>query len=310
MPIMASSKTFKLIIMKKNRTNIEFDPNRFRVSSCPCGKSNSDGKFCPYIGYIDKGFCFSCDTTFLPKSKPLSVKRPATDNNASYPDPNFDLIPSPYVKQSFKKYGSNAFVQYLSKQFGNKISREVIKKYRIGTSKYWPGATVFWQTDHAGMVRSGKIMLYNPGTGKRVKEPRNYIYWAHKALKAEGFKLKQCFFGEHLLKVDLFKPVGIVESEKTAIIASVYLPQYTWLAAGSLTNLEPKKCEVLKGRKVVLFPDLNGYEMWNEVAKSLSGICAVRVSTLLHDRASDEERKQGLDLADYLVKFKLEEFKS
>ena len=36
-------------------------------------------------------------------------------------------------------------------------------------------------------------------------------------------ELKQCFFGEHLLR-EKTMPVAIVESEKTAIISSVYLP--------------------------------------------------------------------------------------
>jgi hypothetical protein len=67
-------------------------------------------------------------------------------------------------------------------------------------------------------------------------------------------------FGEHLL-IDKTKPVAIVESEKTAVIASVYLPQFIWVAVGSLTNLNAEKCNVLKGRTVTLFPDLNGFDI-------------------------------------------------
>ena len=49
--------------------------------------------------------------------------------------------------------------------------------------------------------------------------------------------------------------MAIVESE-TVIIASVYLPGRIWLAAGSLTNLNPEICGVLKGRRVTLYPDI------------------------------------------------------
>jgi hypothetical protein len=75
-------------------------------------------------------------------------------------------------------------------------------------------------------------MLNNPTTGKRIKEPFNHINWAQKVLKEPEYELKQCFFGEQL--IDKSKPVAIVESEKTAVIASGYLPQFIWLAAGSI----------------------------------------------------------------------------
>ena len=42
-------------------------------------------------------------------------------------------------------------------------------------------------------------MLYDPTTGKRVKEPFNHISWVHKVIKQPEFELKQCLFGEHLL---------------------------------------------------------------------------------------------------------------
>ena len=65
-------------------------------------------------------------------------------------------------------------------------------------------------------------MLYSPKTGKRSKEPYHAPNWVHKVLNLPEFSLQQCFFGEHLLKGNT-KPVAICESEKTAIIASVYL---------------------------------------------------------------------------------------
>ena len=114
-------------------------------------------------------------------------------------------------------------------------------------------------------------------------------------------------FGEHLLQ-DKTKPVAIVESEKTAVIASVYLPRFIWLAVGSLTNLNAEKCSVLKGRSVILFPDLNGFEKWNTKAKELSHIARITVSDLLERKATETERKQGLDLADYLIRFHYKDF--
>ena len=109
---------------------------------------------------------------------------------------------------------------------------------------------------------------YSPTTGKRVKEPCNRITWAHTALKLPDFTVNQCLFGEHLLK-DGCKPVAIVESEKTALIASAYLPQFVWLSVGGLSNLNKENCKPLAGRKVILYPDLNGFEKWSIRAQEL-----------------------------------------
>jgi hypothetical protein len=108
--------------------------------------------------------------------------------------------------------------------------------------------------------------------------------------------------GSHLL-IDKTKPVAIFESEKSAIIASVYLPQFICLAVGSLNNLNAEKCSILKGRSVTLFPDLNGFDKWSSKAKELSHLANFTVSDLLERKATPAERKQGLDLADYLIKF-------
>jgi hypothetical protein len=210
-------------------------------------------------------------------------------------------------------------MQFLISLFGVDVASERGSRYFIGTSKHqftrkdFPnyksekGANVFWQIDTQGKVRAGKIMLYIPTTGKRVKELFDHITWAHKVLKQAEFELRQCFFGEHLL-VDKTKPVAIVESEKTAVIASVYLPQFIWLAAGSIGGLNIEKCSILKGRKVILFPDLKGFDKWSIKAKELSHFANFTVSDLLERKATEAERNQGYDLADYLIKYDYKEF--
>ncbi len=235
--------------------------------------------------------------------KPNAYK-PKTIKSLSKP---VSFISIEEFKASLKEHNKNNFVTFLISLFGIDIANELISRYFIATSKHWNGATIFWQIDTLGKVRTGKIMLYNPTTGKRVKEPFNHIHWVHKVLKQPEFELKQCLYGEHLL-VDGTKPIAIVESEKTAIIASVYLPQFIWLAVGSLTNLNTEKCSILKGRTVTLFPDLNGFEKWKNKAIELSSITLFNVSDLLERKASEEERKQGLDLADYLIKFDFKVF--
>lgn len=279
-------KTFSLYIDTETGEHIHPSVGR-------CNRENNCGyNYTPKQYFHDNPVLF--ENTPQPKAhKPRPVK--SKKKLASF-------IPVELFKDSLKKHDTNHFVKFLINLFGVEVASELISRYFIGTSKHWNGATVFWQIDTQGKVRTGKIMLYSPTTGKRVKEPFNHIHWAHKALKKPNFELMQCLFGEHLL-IDKTKPVAIVESEKTAIIASIYLPQFIWVAVGSLTNLNAEKCSILKGRTVTLFPDLNGFDKWSSKAKELSRLAIFYVSDLLERKATEAERKQGFDLADYLVRY-------
>ena len=275
-------------------TNEHIHPTVGRCSR----ESNCGHHYTPKQYFQDNNISFDTPQPKAPQPRPVRPK----------PKP-VSFIPVEVFKASLNTaaYETNHFVQFLSSLFGVEVASQLISSYFIATSKHWNGATVFWQIDTRGKVRTGKIMLYSPTTGKRVKEPFNHINWVHKAIKQPEYELRQCLFGEHLL-IDESKPVAIVESEKTAVIASVYLPQFIWLAVGSLTNLNAEKCSVLKGRTIVLFPDLNGFEKWSSKAKELSHLATFTVSDLLERRATEAEKKQGFDLADYLVRLKLNEF--
>lgn len=212
------------------------------------------------------------------------------------------------MKGSLKGYDQNNFVRWLVSFFGEEVTNDILQMYFIGTLKHWSGSTVFWQVDKIGRIRTGKIILYNETTGKRIKKCTT---WVHSILKLIDFELKQCLFGEHLLK-DVSKPVAIVESEKTAIIANIYLPRFIWLATGGLSSLTVEKCKVLSGRNVVLFPDVKGFDKWNEKMKEISKQMPgtrFNISDLLETNATDEEREQGCDIADYLIKFDWKLFK-
>jgi hypothetical protein len=240
------------------------------------------------------------------ESNGITVKPPQRKQATVIKKIPASFIDTEQFKESHKGGEHNYFVTFLNNHFGADIAGQLEGKYFIGTSKKWQGATVFWQIDTQWKVRTGKIMLYSPTTGKRVKEPYNYISWVHNAVKSPNFNLQQCFFGEHLLKGNS-KPVAIVESEKTAIIASYFYPKFVWLAAGSKDGLTADKWNVLKGRTVTLFPDLKAFEKWKANAQELSKIAKVTVSEYLEQIATEAERKEGLDLADYLLKLDLKQ---
>lgn len=219
---------------------------------------------------------------------------------------HIDYIPHKFFKASLKGYNQNHFIGYLYSLFDRETVQELINTYYIGTSKYWDGATVFWQIDIQGNIRTGKVMLYDDG-GHRVKEPRNHINWVHSILYEE-YSLEQCLYGEHLLTDDKTIPVAIVESEKTAVISRVYFPEFIWLAAGAKSNLKPERCKSLMGRSVALFPDLGAYEDWQKKAESLSYFCDIRVSDILESNADKDDKEEGYDLADYLTEYEINEF--
>lgn len=285
----------------------------------------------PHVGLCDR--VDNCGYHFTPRQYfaavghyRIAVSSP-TANKRRTAKPHADYYISPdYVNNSFVDYDKNNFYQYLISRFGPDVAANLAQQYRLGTSSHWHGATVFWQLDAEGYVRTGKIMLYNKQSGKRVKQPFNHITWAHTQILKEmnarsgqssvsngqqdpanckpataNFILNQCLFGEHLLISAPYKPVAITESEKTAIIATALMPAFVWLACGSLEGLNSSKCKVLHGRKVLLFPDVNAYGKWQlkaaELQRALPGTI-FRVSKDLEQMATADHKKQGIDLGD------------
>lgn len=208
-------------------------------------------------------------------------------------------IPFEILKKTRKAYGQNNFAAYLFEKLGKDAALIVLCLYHIGTSKHWIGATVFWQIDILGKVRAGKVMLYDRETGHRVKKPYPHITWIHKLIELKDYQLNQCLFGEHLVKVYPEKTIAIVESEKTAILAAAYRPEFNWLAAGNLNNLSRERCQTLKGKTVLLFPDAGAFQIWKKKAEDLKDLASFVVSDLIEKYATPQQIKEGFDLADY-----------
>ncbi len=213
------------------------------------------------------------------------------------------FMDSAVMQRSLSHYDINPLYTFLSITIGRSNAGRLFKLYRVGTSKKWGGSTVFWQVDSNGQVHAGKIMGYDAKTGHRLKVPHPHVGWVHTELRLSGFNLYQCFFGEHLLVRYPNKTVFIVESEKTALIAAHFMSDGLWLATGGKNGcFNEKAIRVLAHRDVVLIPDLDATEQWKQKTFMLANICqSVSVSTVLEDMATDEQRSQGLDIADFLL---------
>lgn len=218
-----------------------------------------------------------------------------------------EYLPYDLLEKTMKGYENNKFFQFLISLFREDVAMQLADSYYLGSSVHWPGANIFWQIDVYGNLRQAKIMLYEPYTGRRVKDGEDKVFFAgKKILNNYEANLQQCFFGEVLLTMNKKKRVAIVESEKTAMIASIYFPQCIWLATGGSHGCKwttPEVCRVLERREVILFPDLGYFEKWQAKADQVRSqvTCKLVVSDLLEKNGTDQQRAGGWDLADYLL---------
>ena len=180
-----------------------------------------------------------------------------------HPCPVTSYIDRNIMEASLHGYDANPLFHYLSSWIGTEATASLFRLYNVGTSKQCGGSTVFWQVDSENRIRTGKIMAYDSKTGHRIKGERVYVIWVHSVLKLPDFHLRQCFFGEHLLPLCTGKPVAVVESEKSALIAAHFMPEMVWLATGGCNGcLNVETAKVLQGRDVMLVPDLGMSDKW------------------------------------------------
>jgi len=238
---------------------------------------------------------------------------------------NFFRIPQPALKTKVKKQLwtittdivkstvnpeiDSDFTLFLTGLIGKENTGSIVKEYLIGVTK--KRDVIFYQIDMEGRCRTGKIMKYDRKTGKRVKDEKvgGRITWVHSVLKQScnprlrlpaGWELTQCLFGEHLLRQYPLKSVALVESEKTAVICSSFWPEYIWLATGGKSQLNDR-LQVLRGRKVVAFPDVDGFSEWKEKLSQVRGL-DITVSDVLEKEATFEDRANHVDIADLLIR--------
>lgn len=269
-----------------------FAPRRTALApTCPCGKSNKDGKFSPFKDDPRYGKCHSCGQLFTPpkgERQPIAPIRP--DEPAFEP---LAYVPGNIMQATWKQYGENDFIHFLNAQFGKDATDEVIDRYKIGTAK--GGRTVFWHIDQDLHIRTGKIMKFDPSTGKRDKMVND---WVHTAMKLPG-RYSACLWGLHLLdEYPETAPVVLVESSKNAIVGYIHYPDFCWLGMDGASGLTNAKAEPLRGRNVILLPDAD--EAGEKSAERSAEIlrmygCKVEVCDLLPDL------DDGTDIADLLT---------
>ncbi|MBD0836531.1 DUF6371 domain-containing protein [Aestuariibaculum suncheonense] len=259
---------------------LEFERKRnIKLITPCCGKLNKDGKFVNFKGFPEAfGYCHSCGVSTVPPSlykddegneyiwnettnnfekhvTQLSYDSVTQSSNTliqscvtseEFPSKNIKYIDYDVVRLFVENPKENNLLFYLRNTYPEDLVNSVKEMYHIGTGK--DGGVVFWLINIEGNVQKAKVVYYGKD-GKRT----NYFKVPYK--NENGYY--SCLFGEHLLAFDNHKPIVLVESEKTAIVCAMELPNYRWLAYGGINGLTDTKLKPLIGEKVVIVPDMS-----------------------------------------------------
>ena len=245
----------------------------------------------------------------------------------------FAFIPHEILKKTRQGWEQNTFLQNLLNRIpypfpASEIER-VIVQYQLGTilKGYMSGAITFPFIDESNSIRAIQAKKFDKSNHTIITSFLHSI--VEQNLKDSGRQIPEwlksynkndskvtCLFGAHLLPKYPKNPVALVEAPKSAIIGTLYYgfpekpDRLLWLAVYNLSSLSIEKCRVLKGRTVILFPDLSkegtAFQLWSEKAKTmekqLPGTRFI-VNNLLEQKASIKAKSKGYDLADYLIQY-------
>lgn len=303
---------------------LNFDKKRdFKLSSPCCNRENRDGKFVNYLGYSKNyGYCHSCGKA----SPPPTIYKDARGlhfvwNNVLHcwerasesidyfhhgstfkkiTEPNRPkYIPEAVIWKDYVREPENNLLTYLRLNYPKENVDDAKESYVLGTTK--DGGTIFWQINKDGNVQKAKISYYNLN-GKRTNK------FSAPYKNEDGYF--SCLFGEHLLvpSLKVNGTVILVESEKTALVGDIILPNYVWLAYGGLNGLTDKKIDCLKGFNVLIIPDIskNAIAAIYKKLPQLKQICRrVKIWDMTNGKTDLQLKEEGIynnDLEDFIRK--------
>ncbi|GGW65592.1 hypothetical protein DFQ11_1037 [Winogradskyella epiphytica] len=249
------------------------------------------------------------------------------------------FIPKEVFYKTRMAYQENDFIQNLLNNIAYPFKADdvekIIAQYHLGTitKGYCKGGTTFPFIDIQNNVRAIQVKTFNKSNHTIntnflhaiiekhcINNQKEIPQWL-KDYNNNDTKVS-CLFGEHLLSKYPHNPIALVEAPKTAIYSTLYFgfpnnpKNLLWLAVYNLSSLNLKKCKALKGRKVFLFPDLSkeskAYNLWSTKAQNIQSKLensTFIVSNLLEQFAPNQDRDQGKDIADYLIKLNWQDFR-
>ncbi len=187
------------------------------------------------------------------------IKVPEDDApNGADPDPAWDYVPPKDVEWFQGNANQSNLYKYLCSLYSTDEVNKVFARYQVGgvtrKEKSW---SIFPLVNASGHCVDAHMMPYH-ADGHRYNEHK----WRLKELNGTVHRAPWPLFGEHLLATDPTAPVGLVESEKTALLATMVAPDFIWLATSGKSNLNAERCSAIRDRECYIFPDVDGLETW------------------------------------------------
>jgi len=282
-----------------------------------------------YDGYVNKDL----ESRDYGEAKTIKFTRKVVSNLSPI------CIPHEVFNNTLKNYEQNNFIQNLlhnvAYPFDTADIEKAISLYYLGTvaNGYRAGAVTFPFINYNGMITAIQVKQFDSANHTigtdflhsiiekfHIRNKKPIPEWLEKYIRHD--KRINSLFGEHLLSKYPLNPVALVEAPKTAVYGSLYFGfpcvrnNFIWLAVYNKSSFNFNKLKALVGREVYVFPDLSKdgstYNEWQQKAqaiqKQLSGIKFI-FSDMLEKLAPQCNRKDGSDIADFLIRLDWRSFR-
>ena len=219
---------------------------------------------------------------FVPISRPTAVY-----------EPSYNYISPDVIKRLQEQ--RNTFIDFLLTLFEQPKVAAAVERYFIGGDSQC--RTIFPNIDQEGRCVGGAVIPYlvngHRDKGKGISNIHSEL---KKKDKTHPTQADQVLFGSHLLPLYPSASVGVVESQKSAVILSIIYPNLVWLATAGMTNFNERLLVPIYDRNVVCYPDVNGVQEWTERAKQLP-FKNIRISDWWRYAKDDKE-----DICDVVIR--------
>ncbi len=261
----------------------EFEARRVECPHCHARRG-----FAPLRGLAGCGYCHACGYTVTPAYEKTGEAEAAPPVKKLLPAEEAEQMLSPLIKRSLKYLEANdPAVNSFGLILAKLTSIETLRSWRVGLEA--GGIVTHWMADADGRIINGKRMRYDgfERTGDvefllRTKDGGSQVLYGLHQLKRKG-------------------TIVLVESEKTAIVASHFFPGTIWLAAGGCTGISKEKAAPLACRHILIAFDLD------EAGMKGAKFCGDRLRDagalpkILNIRNMFPGKPDGYDYADWLM---------